>query len=72
MKIKQFVALALVALGTLGLVYRGFSYRHESHAARFGPFKIAVTERDRVPVPVWASVLAIAAGVVILVVKQGE
>lgn len=72
MKAKQLVAVVLVVAGTLGLIFRGFNYRRESHQAAFGPFKVAITHNDRVPVPVWASVLAIAAGVVILVVKRED
>jgi len=72
MKAKQLVALALIVLGTLGLLYRGFSYQRDSHEADFGPFKVAITHKDRINVPVWASVVLIAAGAVVLVLKSGD
>lgn len=72
MKAKQLVAIVLIAAGTLGLLYRGFNYRRASHEADLGPFKVSITQRDRVNVPAWAGVVLIAAGVVILVLKSGD
>ncbi len=72
MKAKSIAAVVLIAVGTLGLLYRGFNYSRESHEARFGPFKVAVTQQHRVNVPAWAGVLLIAAGVVILVAKARD
>jgi hypothetical protein len=61
-------AIALIVLGTLGLVYGSLSYDKETNAATVGPFELSVTERETVNVPVWAGVGAIAIGGVLLAV----
>ena len=58
----KIAALALVVAGVLGLVYGGFSYTKDTHDAKIGPIELSVTEKERVNVPVWAGVIAIAAG----------
>lgn len=58
----KIAALALVVAGVLGLVYGGFSYTKDTHDAKLGPIELSVTEKERVNVPVWAGVIAIAAG----------
>ena len=62
----KIVAVVLLAAGTLGLVYGGFSYTKETHEARLGPVEFSVQEKQRVNIPVWAGVGAIAAGGVLL------
>ena len=63
---RKALALALIILGVLALVYRGFSYTRERHEAHLGPLDLRVDEKKRVDVPVWAGVIAIAGGVVLL------
>jgi hypothetical protein len=58
----KIAALALVLAGVLGLVYGGFSYTKDTHDAKIGPIELSVKEKERVNVPVWAGVIAIAAG----------
>ena len=60
------VAIVLIAAGVLGLVYRGFSYTRETHETKIGPIEFAVKEKERVNVPVWAGVGAIAIGSALL------
>ncbi|HEV7499404.1 MAG TPA: hypothetical protein VGQ33_05335 [Vicinamibacteria bacterium] len=67
---KKTIALVLIVAGTLALVYRGFSYTKERHEAKLGPLSLRVDEKERVDVPVWAGVLAIAGGVVLLVADR--
>jgi hypothetical protein len=56
----------LLVLGVLGLVYGGFSYNKEKHDAKVGPVEVRLTEKERVNVPVWAGVLAVAGGAALL------
>jgi TRAP-type C4-dicarboxylate transport system permease small subunit len=56
------VAIALILAGTLGLLYGGFNYTKETHEAKLGPIELSVTDRERVNIPVWASVGAILIG----------
>ncbi len=61
------IAFALILAGTLGLVYGGFSYTKETHEAKLGPIEFSITDRERVNVPLWASVGAILIGGALLV-----
>lgn len=61
------LGLVLIALGTLGLVYGGFSFTSERHDAKLGPLELSVKEREHIAVPQWLSVVAIAIGAVVLV-----
>jgi len=62
----RIVAVLLIAAGTLGLVYGGFSYSKETHQARLGPVEFSVQEKERIRIPVWAGVGAIAIGSLLL------
>jgi LPXTG-motif cell wall-anchored protein len=43
-------------------VYGGFSYTSETHEAKLGPLEIAISEKERVNVPVWAGVALMVVG----------
>jgi len=70
MNARKLVALLLVAAGIAGLVYGGFTYTKSSHDADLGPFEFAIKNKERVQIPVWASVGAIVFGVVLLAVGK--
>jgi hypothetical protein len=67
---KKVLAIALIVAGTLALVYHGFSYTKERHEAKLGPLSLKVDEKQRVEIPVWAGVLAIVGGVLVLVADR--
>jgi len=71
---KKAAALVLIVAGVLALVYRGFSYTRERHEARLGPIDLRLDEKKRVDIPVWAGVIAVAGGVVLLLsdVRRGR
>ena len=66
----KIVAIVLIVAGVAALAYGGFSYTKETHKAEVGPLKFSVQERERVNVPQWAGIGAIAAGVILLVVGR--
>jgi drug/metabolite transporter (DMT)-like permease len=66
----KILGILLIAAGILALVYGGFSYTKETHEARLGPLELAVEEKERVNVPVWAGAGAIGVGVLLLVVGR--
>lgn len=66
----KIVALVLIAAGVLALVYGGFSYTTETHEAKIGPLEIAVTEKERVNVPLWAGVALVVVGTGLLLVGK--
>jgi len=67
---KTGLAVVLIVAGVLALVYRGFSYTKERHEAKIGPLSVQVDEKKEVDIPVWAGVLAVAGGVVLLVADR--
>jgi hypothetical protein len=56
------LAIVLLIAGALALAYGGFSYTSETHEAKLGPVEIAITEKQRVNVPVWAGVAFLVVG----------
>lgn len=68
MKLAKLLGIALVAAGVLALVYKGFTYTEKTHKKELGPFELSVKEKERVSIPTWAGVVAIAAGAALLLV----
>jgi hypothetical protein len=62
----KIVAILLVAAGTLGLVYGGFSYTKDSHDLKLGPVELSVKEKKSINIPMWAGVGAIVLGGLLL------
>jgi hypothetical protein len=69
MNALKIVAIVLIVAGSLGLVYGGFTYTKDTHAAKLGPIELSVKDRETINIPVWAGVGAIAAGVILLFVR---
>ncbi len=65
---RKIIGIALIALGTLALIYGGFSYTKEKHEAKVGPLRFTVQQKEAVNVPVWVGAGAIGLGVVLLLV----
>ena len=66
----KLIAAVLIVCGVLGLMYGSFSYTKETHEAKIGPIELSVKDKEDVNIPVWASVGAIVAGVVLLVGRK--
>ena len=62
----KIIGILLIAAGTLGLVYGGFSYTKETTAVKLGPLEFSVKEKETVNIPLWAGIAAIVGGVVLL------
>jgi hypothetical protein len=65
----KMIAIVLIVLGALGLAYGSFSFTKESHDAKLGPIQLSVKEKERVNIPTWAGIAAIAVGTVMLLVR---
>ncbi len=61
------LAIVFIAGGVLALVYGGFSYTKSSSDVKLGPIDFSVKEKERVNIPLWAGVGAIAVGTLLLV-----
>ncbi len=72
MNLARILAIVLIAAGVLGLVYRSFSYTRESEAAHIGTLELSVSRQQTVPVPIWVSIAAVGAGVMLLVLGSGK
>lgn len=68
MKPLRILGAVLIVAGVLGLAFGGFSYTKETHKAEIGPLKLSVKEKEDVNVPLWASIAAVVAGLVLVVV----
>ena len=62
----KIMATVLIVVGIVALLYGKFSYTKETHDIKLGPLEMSVAEKQTVNVPVWAGVMAIVGGVVLL------
>ena len=69
MKAYLIVGLLLIALGLVGLVAGGITYTKEKDTADLGPIgSITVEQKKKVPISPAISVVAVVAGVALLLV----
>ena len=60
--------ILLVILGGLALAYQGFNYTHRENVMDVGPMHVSREDHDRVSIPPILGGLALAGGIVLLVV----
>lgn len=70
MNAVKIMAIVLIVAGALGLAYGSFSYTKETQAVKLGSLELSVKNKETVNIPVWAGVGAIAAGLLLLVVRK--
>ena len=70
MNAVKMLAIALIVVGSLGLVYGSFTYTKETHQAKLGSMELSIKDTETVNVPVWAGVAALVAGVILLTVRK--
>ena len=70
MNALKILAIALVAAGTLGLVYGSFSYTKETHEAKIGSLELSLKDKQTINVPAWAGVGAVLVGGLLLLVPR--
>jgi TRAP-type C4-dicarboxylate transport system permease small subunit len=63
----KIIAIILIAAGSLGLAYGGFSYTRDTHDVKLGPLEFSLKEKKTVDIPAWVGVAAIVAGGLLLV-----
>jgi uncharacterized membrane protein YidH (DUF202 family) len=66
MGVVKIIGIVLVVAGVLGLVYGAFTYTKDSHTVDLGVAEIEVKEKETVQIPIWAGVISIAVGCVLL------
>jgi uncharacterized membrane protein HdeD (DUF308 family) len=67
------VGIVLIVLGVLALAYQGITYTTREKVVDLGPIKASVDKQKTIPLPPILGAVALAAGVVLLVVgnKRG-
>jgi hypothetical protein len=66
MNAVKILAIVLIVAGIVGLLYGKFRYTKETLDVKLGPLEMSIAEKQTVNVPVWAGVLAIVGGGVLL------
>ncbi len=72
MNLRKILALLLIAAGIAALVYGGFEYTKDTRGFKLGPLELDVQRQERVEIPVWAGVGAIAGGALMLAFGGGR
>ena len=67
MKSTAMLGIALIVLGALALAYQGFSYTRREKVLDIGPIHATADSREHVDLPPIVGGLALAAGLVLLV-----
>ena len=67
---NRILAIVLIVLGLLGVMYGKFSYTKETHDVKLGPLEMSIAEKETVNVPLWAGVMAIVGGGVLLLYES--
>jgi hypothetical protein len=62
------VGIALIILGVLALAYQGITYTTREQVIDLGPLKASVNKERSIPLPPIVGVLALAGGVVLVIV----
>lgn len=56
MKTVNILGIVLIIAGILGVVFGSFSYTKETEEVKLGPIEMTVQDRQRVDIPIWASI----------------
>ena len=68
MKALTIVGVILIVLGIVALAYQGITYTTKEKVVDLGPLKVETEKEKTVPLPPLLGVLAVGAGVVLVVV----
>jgi hypothetical protein len=64
------IAVILIALGVVALVYQGITYTTREDIVKIGPIEASAETEKTVPLPPILGIVAIGAGVVLLLVRR--
>ncbi|RYH64332.1 MAG: hypothetical protein EON54_06665 [Alcaligenaceae bacterium] len=66
MKATTVIGALLIIVGAVSLVYRGFNYTSEETVLQVGSVKATAETEKSVPIPTWAGIAALVAGVLVI------
>jgi uncharacterized membrane protein YidH (DUF202 family) len=70
MNVRYIVGIALVVIGLVSLLLGGFRWTQQKTVVDVGPLKATTTEHKTLPIPPIVGGLALAGGIVLLVVPS--
>lgn len=70
MTFQRIVAVLLIVIGVIALAWGGISYTREREVLDVGPFEASAETRETIPLPPLLGIVAIGAGVVLLLVGR--
>ena len=70
MNVRYIVGIALVVIGLVSLLLGGFRWTEQKTVVDVGPLKATTTEHKTLPIPPIVGGLALAGGIVLLVVPS--
>jgi hypothetical protein len=70
MNVRYIVGIALVVIGLVSLLLGGFRWTEQKTVVDVGPLKATTTEHKALPIPPIVGGLALAGGIVLLVVPS--
>jgi hypothetical protein len=65
--VAKIVGIVLIVLGLAGLAYKSFTVPGEKKGIQIGSVDLTVQKKERIEVPTWAGVAAVAVGAALLV-----
>ena len=68
MKATTIVGIVLIVLGVIALAYQGITYTTSEKVVDLGPLKVEAQREKTIPLPPILGGVAVAAGVVLLIV----
>lgn len=72
MRAGAIIGIVLIVAGALALVYQGITYDRDRTVLEVGPISATAETRETIPIPPVLGGLAIAAGVVLLVMSRRQ
>jgi hypothetical protein len=72
MRAGAIIGIVLIVAGALALVYQGITYDRDRTVLEVGPITATAETRETIPIPPVLGGLAIAAGVVLLVMSRRQ
>ena len=70
MNVRYIIGIALVVIGLVSLLLGGFRWTQEKTVVDVGPLKATTTEHKTLPIPPVVGGLALAGGIVLLVIPS--
>ena len=63
----RIIGIILIVVGVIGLAYGGITYTRHRDTVSVGPISATVKQKEKVPIPPIAGVIALLAGIGLLV-----